>query len=146
LFSAFFAALFSVCNARLAKETPAYKITFYEMIAALLFMTGVLSIRQELTTELFQLGASDLAWLLFLGAVCTSFAFLMSIEVVKRLGAYTVSLSINLEPVYTILLAVLMLEEDKVLGSRFYFGAALILVVVVLNAIVKYYFNSMKKT
>ena len=53
---------------------------------------------------------SDLLWLIFLGVLCTSFAFLATIEVVKKLGAFTVSLSINLEPVYTIILAVSILQ------------------------------------
>jgi drug/metabolite transporter (DMT)-like permease len=61
----------------------------------------------------------------------------MSIEVVKRLGAFTVSLSINLEPVYTILLAIFILKEDKLLGRQFYVGALIIIVVVIINALLK---------
>jgi drug/metabolite transporter (DMT)-like permease len=77
--------------------------------------------------------------------VCTSFAFLATIEVVKRLGAFTVSLSINLEPVYTILLAIFILKENKVLGSQFYVGASIIVLVVIANAILKYYQKSNEK-
>jgi drug/metabolite transporter (DMT)-like permease len=80
---------------------------------------------------------SDFAWLLFLGIVCTSFAFLATIEVVKKLGAFTVSLSINLEPVYTIILAIPILEEDELLNGNFYAGSAMIIVVVIANAVYK---------
>jgi drug/metabolite transporter (DMT)-like permease len=145
LLSAFFAALFSVFNARLVQTTSSYQITFYEMIAAFVFLSVVLFFRGELNLDLFNIRFTDLMWLLFLGIVCTSFAFLASIEVIKRLGTYTVSLSINLEPVYTILLAVVLLHEDKVLGSRFYFGALLILIVVILNSILKYYMKLQKE-
>jgi drug/metabolite transporter (DMT)-like permease len=69
--------------------------------------------------------------------VCTSFAFLVNINALKRLGAFTVSLSINLEPVYTILLAIVILEENKLLGPKFYFGSVLIVFVVILNAVLK---------
>jgi drug/metabolite transporter (DMT)-like permease len=88
------------------------------------------------------MGLSDILWLLFLGILCTSFAFLATIEVVKRLGAFTVSLSINLEPVYTILLAIVILNENELLGHQFYIGSVIIVMVVVANAIIKYYLKN----
>lgn len=145
LCSALFAALFSVFNARLAQDSPSYKITFYEMLAALVFLTIVLVAQGNFTAELFSMEVSDFLWLLFLGILCTSFAFLATIEVVKRLGAFTVSLSINLEPVYTILLAIFILKENKVLGSQFYIGAAIIVLVVIANAVLKYYQKANEK-
>lgn len=142
LLSALFAALFSVFNAKLAQDTPSYQITFYEMVSALFFLTIVLIFQGDFTAELFQMTMSDFLWLLFLGIMCTSFAFLATIEVVKRLGAFTVSLSINLEPVYTILLAIAILNEDEMLGSHFYIGTAVIVVVVIANAVIKYYLKA----
>lgn len=142
LLSALFAALFSVFNAKLAQDTPSYQITFYEMVSALVFLTIVLIFQGDFTVELFQMTMSDFLWLLFLGIMCTSFAFLATIEVVKRLGAFTVSLSINLEPVYTILLAIAILNEDEMLGSHFYIGSAVIVVVVIANAVIKYYLKA----
>jgi drug/metabolite transporter (DMT)-like permease len=61
------------------------------------------------------------------------------IEIVKRLGAFTASLSINLEPVYTILLAIVILNEHKLLNLNFYIGSVIIIFVVVLNGIIKHY-------
>lgn len=139
LFSALFAALFSVFNAKLAQTTPSHQITFYEMVSALIFLSAVLLIQGDFTSELFKMELSDFLWLLFLGIMCTSFAFLATIEVVKRLGAFTVSLSINLEPVYTILLAIAILNENKLLGHHFYVGSAVIVVVVIANAVIKYF-------
>jgi drug/metabolite transporter (DMT)-like permease len=145
LFSALFAALFSVFNAKLAQDMPSYQITFYEMVSALVFLTIVLLFQGNLNAELFNMTLSDFLWLLFLGIMCTSFAFLATIEVVKRLGAFTVSLSINLEPVYTILLAIAILHEDKMLSHHFYIGSSIIVVVVIANAIIKYYLKSKAK-
>jgi drug/metabolite transporter (DMT)-like permease len=88
---------------------------------------------------------SDFLWLLFLGILCTSFAFLANIEVLKRLGAFTVTLSINMEPVYTILLAIIILKENQVLGSQFYIGSLIIIFVVIGNAIIKYYLRNKTK-
>jgi drug/metabolite transporter (DMT)-like permease len=92
--------------------------------------------------ELFTMTLSDFLWLLFLGIICTSFAFLATIEVVKRLGAFTVSLSINMEPVYTIILAIVILNENEVLGKQFYIGSVIIVLVVISNAIIKYYLKN----
>jgi drug/metabolite transporter (DMT)-like permease len=102
-----------------------------------LFISVIFFAQQKLTSDLFKMSGSDLGWLLFLGIACTSFAFLATIEVMKKLGAFTVSLSINLEPVYTILLAIPILHEDKMLSGNFYWGSLLILLLVIANGIYK---------
>jgi drug/metabolite transporter (DMT)-like permease len=142
LTSAFFAAVFSVFNAKLAQKSSSYQITFYEMLIAFVFLSFVLMARGEFTGEMFIMRLSDFLWLLFLGVLCTSFAFLATIEVVKRLGAFTVSLSINLEPVYTIILAIVILNENEILGSDFYIGSIIIVLVVIANAIIKFSLKS----
>jgi drug/metabolite transporter (DMT)-like permease len=142
LISALCAALFSVFNARLAQDIPSSTITLYELLTGFVFLSFVLAYSGQLNASLFDMRLSDFLWLLFLGILCTSFAFLATIEVVKRLGAFTVSLSINLEPVYTILLAIAILNENEILGSQFYVGSAIIVVVVVANAAIKYYLKN----
>ena len=137
LTSALLAAIFAVFNAKFVKDTSPANISLYEMGAAVLFLSVVLLFQGRLNSELFQMTLSDLLWLLFLGVLCTSFAFLATIEVVKKLGAFTVSLSINLEPVYTIILAVIILKEHKLLNINFYIGSAVIVFIVLLNALLK---------
>lgn len=137
LSAAFLAALFSVSNARLAQTMPSAQITFYEMLTGIVFLTGWLYLDEQLTTEALSMTASDFWWLLFLGIICTSLAFVLMIDVVKRLGAFTVSLSINLEPVYTIILAIFILNEHQLLSNNFYIGSLLIIVVVLANSLIK---------
>jgi drug/metabolite transporter (DMT)-like permease len=139
LISALCAALFSVFNARLAQEIPTPTITLYEMGTGFIFLSIVLLFQGRLTSDLFIMTTSDFLWLLFLGILCTSFAFLITIEIVKVLGAFTVSLSINLEPIYTILLAIFILQEHTLLNNRFYMGATLIILVVIANGWMKNY-------
>jgi drug/metabolite transporter (DMT)-like permease len=145
LVSALCAALFSVFNARLAKDLPSSQITFYELVSGFVFISCVLLYQGRLNADLFEMTMSDFLWLLFLGILCTSFAFLANIEVLKRLGAFTVTLSINMEPVYTILLAIIILKENQVLGSQFYIGSLIIIFVVIGNAIIKYYLKNREK-
>ena len=137
LFSAFFAALFSVLNGQMSRRIPAHTISLYELIAAFLFLTIFLLAQGDINKELFTMRTEDFLWLLFLGVVCTSFTFLGSIALVRRLGAFTVSLSINMEPVYTILLAIFILHENTELSIHFYTGSAIIVLVVFINMFLK---------
>ena len=139
LVSALFAASFAVFNAKLAQEMTTQIITFYEMFFGVILISIFVSLNQGWTEDFYRMEADDFLLLLFLGIVCTSFAFLVTIEIVKRLGAFTVSLSINLEPIYTILLAIPILSEHEMLNSQFYIGAAMIIAVVIANGILKYY-------
>lgn len=139
LVSAFFAALFSVLNSKVSKETPSHQLTLYELFAAFMLVTAWLLFNNQLDSNLFSMTNSDFGLLIFLGLICTSVAFLISIEVVKHLGAFTSSLTINLEPVYTIILAVIILNEDDLLSPSFYLGSGLIIFVLFLNGYLKFY-------
>jgi drug/metabolite transporter (DMT)-like permease len=145
LSSAVFAALFSVFNARLVQKTPSSTISLVEFGVAFVFISVLLAFQGKMDSSLFTMTTSDLLWLLFLGVVCTSFAFLVVVDIVKRLGAFTVSLSINLEPIYTIILAIYILGENELLTDKFYIGAAVIVLVVAVNALVKYYMKAKNK-
>ena len=139
LCSALFAALFSVFNGKLVQQTPAHQITLIEMVSAFVVISFYLLYIGQLDTSLFTMRMADFLWLLFLGILCTSFAFLATIEVVKRLGAFTVSLSINLEPVYTIVLAIFILGEHELLNPSFYIGSVVIVLVIILNGLIRHY-------
>jgi drug/metabolite transporter (DMT)-like permease len=142
LTSALFAAFFSIFNAQLAKKVSASAITLHEMGVGFVALTVVLLYQNKLNDSFFHMSLSDVCWLLFLGVVCTAVAFLVNIEIVKKLGVFTVSLSINLEPVYTILLAVVLLDENTLLSPKFYIGAGVIILVLLTNAMLK---NTMGK-
>ena len=137
LISALCAALFSVFNAQLAKNIPSTAMSIHEMGIGFLFLTAVLFLQDKLDASIFEMTFSDVMWLLFLGIVCTCISFIVTIEVMKKLGAFTVALSINLEPVYTIILAVIILKEHTLLGYKFYIGATVILLVLLVNALIK---------
>jgi drug/metabolite transporter (DMT)-like permease len=137
LISALCAALFSVFNAQLVQKIPSTAMSIHEMGIGFVFLTGVLFFQGKLDASIFEMTFSDSMWLLFLGIVCTCVSFIVTIEVMKKLGAFTVSLSINLEPVYTIILAVIILNEHTLLGYKFYIGTAVILLVLLANGLLK---------
>ena len=142
LISAFLAGFFAVSNAKFVEEIPSTHISMYELAMGFVGLTLYLVLTGNMDSTMFVMNMSDVFWLLFLAVVCTSFAFLVTIDIVKRLGAFTVSLSINLEPVYTIILAIFILKEHEQLGSNFYIGSILIILVVAANGIIK---NQQKK-
>jgi drug/metabolite transporter (DMT)-like permease len=141
LISALCAAGFNVLNEKLAQNVSSSAITLHELGMGFLVLTGIIIVQGKFDVSLFKMSISDFLWLLFLGILCTSFAFLATIEIIKKLGAFTVSLSINLEPVYTMVLAIFILNEHELLSSKFYIGSTLIIVVVVANGVIKYYQN-----
>ena len=111
----------------------------YELAIGFVGLSIYLAMTNKINMSMFSMAMSDVYWLLFLAVVCTSFAFLVTIDIVKKLGAFTVSLSINLEPVYTIILAIFILKEHEQLGSNFYIGSLLIILVVIANGVIKNY-------
>lgn len=138
LLSALCAGIFSVSNGKLAQQTETPGLSLTELSTGFIALSLFFLSQGKWNLQLFAMTTSDFYWLLFLGVLCTSFAFLATIDIVKRLGAFSVSLSINLEPIYTILLAIVLLKEHKLLQSSFYWGAAMILTVVLANGIWKH--------
>lgn len=137
LLSAFLSALFSVINGKYAKEYSSNVISLYELGGGWFFLSLYLLATQKFTPEFFAISTKDFLWLLVLSSVCTAYAFSASVKVMKFLSAYTVMLTINLEPIYGILLAVFIFKDSEHMNSLFYVGALLILSTVILNGILK---------
>ncbi len=138
LIAAFLSALFSIINGKLVQYTPAPVITFYEMVGGVIILSLFLLFSGGFTVQFFNISAVDWFWLFILGFFCTALAFLGSVYIMKHLTPYTVMLTVNLEPVYGILLAVLLFKNSEKMNFQFYLGALLILSTVILNGVVKH--------
>ena len=143
LISAFLGALFSVLNGRLTQKHTPYQITLVEMASACLFALVFLPINSHFLSggEPIQWAwkGLDWFWLLLLGGVCTVYAFSASVELMKRLPVFSINLTINLEPVYGILLAVLVFGEKEKMTPQFYLGTLIILISVLIYPILNYW-------
>jgi drug/metabolite transporter (DMT)-like permease len=137
IISAFFASLFATLNGVLIKTHDASNISLIELLTAsaaifiLMFFTG------EVNSELFVLSGQDWFWITILALVATSFAFIAFTSIMKVLTPFTTSVAINLEPIYSIILAVMIFGEEEIMGPRFYIGALIIIGAVLLNTILK---------
>ncbi len=137
LISAFLSALFSVLNGKLVLKHKAAAISFYELMFGVLGITVFLAISGGFSAEFFVVSAHDWMYLGILASACTAYAFIASIHVMKWISPYTVMLTINMEPVYGIILALIVLGDSEKMGSQFYYGAVIILLTVVANGIIK---------
>lgn len=131
IFSGLMAAVFSVINARYAVRIDSRTITFYEMagaaISTALFFP--LYARYWTTDGVLRLAPTTEDWLylLVLAGVCTVYAFTVMVQLMKRVSVFFIQLTINLEPVYGILMALLIFKETERMDLRFYLGTAIII-------------------
>tara|TARA_B100000497_G_scaffold8063_1_gene8433 strand:- start:323 stop:958 length:636 start_codon:yes stop_codon:yes gene_type:complete len=137
LISVIFSVLFTLINGKLVGQASSYTISLYELLGGFFTLSFILILSNDFNTELFVLKNNDFLWLLILGTICTAYAFVVSVDVMKHLSPYSLMLSINMEPIYGILLASLFLNESKNMSYQFYMGFSFIFLAVILNGILK---------
>lgn len=146
LFSALFSTLFAVINGRFIVEYNATVISFYEFISGVLFLTVfILLTGKSFNAEFFTLSNSDWVYLFILASVCTAYAFIGSVDVMRYISPFTVILSYNLEPLYGIAIALFLFPETEQMSPQFYIGAILVLFTVLLDAVFKNYKRKKRK-
>jgi len=129
LTSAFLAALFSSINKKYVDDADPIDITFIELGAALLFITVCLPFLMTADMNFMPQGL-DWLYLLILALLCTTLAYVLSLRALKHLTAFASNLTVNLEPIYGIILAALLLGDSEELTLGFYLGCAIILLAV----------------
>jgi drug/metabolite transporter (DMT)-like permease len=130
-------AFFGVYNGKLIATHGAYKITFYEFLGALIFITLA---KMGMDTDGFELpsiGLSDGIGLLILSVLCTIVAFTWSVEILKHFNPLTVIITNNLEPVYGIVFSLILFGDTEYMSSGFYVGAVIILISVFTYPLIK---------
>ncbi len=138
ILSALFSTLFAVINGKFVERYRATVISFYEFISGVFFISLFIAIfGGGFNTEFFVLSGSDRNYLIILGSICTAYAFIAAVHIMKHISPYTVVLSYNLEPIYGIILAIILFPEKEKMSGMFYFGAAIIISTVILNGILK---------
>jgi drug/metabolite transporter (DMT)-like permease len=146
LVSSFLSATFSLINGKLTQGQRPSIISFYELGSGVLFLSIYMAFTGSYDQNFFQLSFNDWLLIFILASVCTAYAFIASVKILKYISPYTVMLTINLEPVYGILLGVIILGDSEKMNPLFYVGALLILATVVANGILKNRKKLKKKT
>ena len=129
-------AIFTIINGNfIERGDDATHITLYEMLGAGLTI-GICGMFSDDFTLNFPFQMDDWIYVIILGTLCTAFAFLLGIYVMKEVSAYTVTMTVNLEPIYSIAMALLIFKEDEHMSQGFYLGGAIIMLSIFLNAII----------
>lgn len=134
LVSALFASVFTIINKRLTTQHTTQTIQTFEMIGGLGFLTLViLGINAYQQSPFIIPTISDWFWLIILSLVCTVLANHLMLNALKRISAFTMNVTLNLEPVYGIIIAIILFQEQKQMGKGFYIGIVLIAISVILQ-------------
>lgn len=131
VFAGFTSALFSVFNARLVKRVPARTITFYEMTGVFVSIALFLPLYDMLWAGpgglRLQPSAFDWLFIALLAGVCSVYAYTVAVELMKRVSVFLIQLTLNLEPVYGIVMAVIIFGEKEKMNVNFYVGTLIIM-------------------
>lgn len=137
LISAVLAALFPIYNRQfLQRGINVETMLTWQQTGGLITLSVLLPFYlRQFPVKSFLPGMEDLLWLLVLAWFCSVIAFQFSSNALKRLSAFTVNLTYNLEPVYGILLAFLVYKENELLSKWFYIGFTIIAFALIIHII-----------
>ena len=134
--SAILGAVFPIGNRQLMQRMNAETLMSYELTGGFLALSLFIPFYLEKFPGTHRIPVfSDWLWLLFLSWICSVWAFQLSANALKKIPAFTVNLTYNLEPVYGIILAFVIYRENQDLGKSFYIGLLFILIAVALQTV-----------
>lgn len=134
-------ALYTIYSNRLVRHFGTKVINFYQMIGGTLCLGAIMPIYLAIfPSDSIVPDLKNAAYLGVLALFCTVGLYVAFAEVLKKIPAFTVNLTFNLEPVYAIIIAFLFFGESKEVGLPFYIGLSLIITSVILQTLI-----SMKK-
>lgn len=137
LLAAILSSVFSVLNSLLAKEVSSIQISTYELFFGWIILTIYLLLSGNFNDDFFKVDTGNWIGLGLLSYVCTTIPFIVAIDLTKHISPYTINLTVNLESIYGIILAMIIYHENKYLHWSFYVGLTIILMAIILNAFLK---------
>ncbi len=136
IISAVLASLFPIFNREFLKRINVETMLTWQQTGGLLVLSVILPFYlQRFPTDHFLPGLENLGWLLMLSWLCSVVAFQLSANALKRLSAFTVNLTYNLEPVYGIILAFMVYRENQFLSKWFFVGFGIIAIALIIHII-----------
>lgn len=138
ILAALLSALMAVLNGVLQKDSTNRPrvLMFYELLGAFMVISLITPFAGDFPTNLVW-QSSDLIWLIILGALLTAFPMIESVALMKHISPYSMVLAINLEPVYSIILAYFIFGESEKMSPTFYIAALIMIAVIVMDEIIK---------
>lgn len=137
IISSLVAAFYTIMNKRISERTPSSSnMLLYELLGGAIIISLIMPVYLHFfPVKSLVPNMHDLFYLLLLSLFCTIGLYLLQIQALKKISAFTVNLTYNLEPVYTIILAIVLLGEAKDLHITFFAGLGLIIISVILQTV-----------
>ncbi len=145
MLAALTASFFTVFNGLLVRRISSPIIAIYELTGGFLVLTVYLFFTGEFKPEFFAITSGAWAWLGILSVLGTAFPFIASVNLMKKISPYTVTLTVNLETVYGIIIAYILWKKDEAMTPGFYLGTFIILATIFGNGLLKQYLKKGKK-
>lgn len=136
ILTALFGTIFSVFNGKIYGKTSSGNIIFYEIFSGFLLLSIFYLFTGQIS-QLNEISYRDLSLILLLASVFTAFPMLESIKLMKYISPFTLILTINLEPVYGIILAFFIFGESEQMSPVFYIASLIMILAIVANGIIK---------
>ena len=136
ILTALFGTIFSVFNGKIFGKTSSGNIIFYEIFSGFL----ILSVFYLITGQIFQMNEisyRDLALIILLASVFTAFPMLESVKLMKYISPFTLILTVNLEPIYGIILAFFIFGDSEQMSPVFYIASLVMILAIVANGVIK---------
>jgi len=132
--SGLLASVFSIMNFHLVRRVNSISIAFWEMLGGFFLIAVFLPFYKDwfAVDGVLQMSPNlvDWAYISFMALACSVFAFTMAVSLMKKFSVFTVQIALNMEPVYGIILAILILDEGRFMGWSFLAGAGIIMAAV----------------
>jgi len=142
ILAALTSSFFTVFNGLLVKRIPSSVIAIYELGGGFLALTIYLLFTNEFSVSFFEVKPMGLLWVSVLSILGTAFPFIASVNLMKKISPYTVTLTVNLETIYGIIIAYFLWKKDEEMTPGFYLGTFIILSVIFGNALLKKYLKN----
>jgi drug/metabolite transporter (DMT)-like permease len=139
MLAAFTSSLFTVFNGLLVRRIPSSVISIYELTGGFLVLSVYLFCTHTFTRQFFMITPKAWGWLSILSIVGTAFPFIASVNLMKKISPYTITLTVNLETIYGIIIAYFIWKKDEVMTPGFYLGTFIILATIFGNSLLKQY-------
>lgn len=136
ILTALFGTVFSVFNGKIFGKTSSGNIIFYEIFSGFFILTAFLLLSGQIF-QLSEISTRDLTLVVILASVFTAFPMLESVNLMKYISPFTLILTVNLEPVYGIILAFFIFGESEQMSPIFYGASLIMILAIVVNGVLK---------
>jgi drug/metabolite transporter (DMT)-like permease len=137
ILAALLGTLFTLFNAKYINKAGAAQITMIEMLSGLIIVSLILILQQDYTVFTSLISINDFTYLVILGTLCTAMIFVWMTEIMRHITPYSLIMAVNLEPIYSIIIALIIFGDNEFMSTSFYIGSLIIIGTVFFEGYIK---------